>query len=589
MRARSSRRLSVLLALYLLLTGGIAWRLVSVQVVSAQEYRDLAQRQTLRDYELPARRGRLYDRMGDPLAMSLPASTVYADPRVLQEDAVVRAGITPESVAAELAPVMGMEEEGLADRLRADTHFVYLGRQLPRGVGQAVAAMTLPGVGVLEEPARTYPAGGLAAQVIGFVGIDNTGLAGLEHQHDSVLAGQAGRARSERAPGGLMIGAAPIEIEPAAPGADLVLTIDRHIQFAAEDALTRAVKQFDAKGASAIVIDVATGEVLAMASAPSFEPDEISGSDDYARRNRAVTDVYEPGSVNKVITIAAALEEGLVTPDEVFRVPDRFQVGSKTFRDTHSHPETDMSVSEIMSQSSNIGTIQIADQLGEEALYEYVQRFGYGSKTGLGFPGESAGLLPDVSNWSATSLPTIAIGHGVSATLLQVAEVFQTIAADGQWVQPTLLRGSVGADGRIRPAESPRRQRVVSPGTAEAVADMLVGVVESGTGGQAAVAGYNVGGKTGTARKPSQTGPGYVEGAYISSFAGFAPAENPAVVVAVMVDEPKRGYYAGSTAGPLFSEIMGFTLSHRRVAPSEPEGQASADPAAGEMTRGPAG
>ena len=574
-RARPGRRLSLLSLGYLALTVLLVGRLFTVQVVDAATYRGLAERQLQREIELPARRGRLLDRDGEPLALSLSAATIYANPRVL-----VEAGIPARSVAEPLSEVLDRPTGELTALLGKDAQFVYLGRQLPRSVGEQVAAMDLPGIGVVDEPSRAYPAGGLAAQVVGYAGIDGTGLYGLELQHDDLLAGQEGRLRLERAPGGLDIASAPREVSLPQPGADLVLTIDRHIQDAAEQALVDAVARYDALGGSAVVLDVATGEVLAMASAPGFEPDDIGDADDYARRNRAVTDVYEPGSVNKVITVAAALQEGRVRPDERIGVPNRWTIGPKTFRDAHRGPERAMTVAEIVAESSNIGTIRMAERLGNETLHRYVRAFGYGRPTGLGFPGESAGLLPAVDDWSMTSLPTIAIGQGVSATLVQVADVFATVAGGGEWRAPRLVRGRVGANGQLEGLPAPRPQRIVSAEVARLVTSMLVGVVESerGTGSLAAVPGYRVGGKTGTAQKPSTTERGYVEGAYIASFAGFAPAEDPRLVVAVMLDEPTP-YYGGLSAAPVFAEIMGFALPHLRIAPSNPRERATAAPA----------
>ncbi len=547
-------------------------------MLDAPEYRARAEQQARREIELPARRGRLYDRAGEPLAMSLAAASIYADPR-----AIKAGGVDPAIIASRLAPLLGRPAHELLEPLTKDTSFTYLGRQLPYAVGEQVKEMKLAGIGVLEEPTRTYPAPGLAAQVVGFSGIDHQGLAGLELAYEDVLHGQPGRLELEAAPGGLTISGAPKEMDPPRPGTDLVLTLDRQIAAVAERALAEAVERYDALGGSAVVLDVRTSEILAMASAPSFDPNDLSSSDDYARRNRAVTDVFEPGSVSKVVTVAAALEEGLVGVDETFTVPDSYVVGDKRFKDSSPHPEEVMSVSDIMAESSNVGTIKIAQRVGPERLHDYLVKFGFGRATGLDFPGESAGLLPAVEDWWSTSLPTIAIGQGVSATLLQVAGVFQTVATGGVWQEPRLVRGTVDAEGRLVPAPEPERQRAISEETAEVLAQMLTGVVERGTGGLAAVPGYSVAGKTGTAQKPSATSRGYEEGAYIATFAGFAPADDPALVVAVMLDEPTP-IYGGLTAAPVFSEIMEFALAHRRVPPSEPEERATAVPAVAAAT-----
>jgi len=565
-RARGRRRVRLILVLYVLLTVGMAWRLVSVQVVAAEEYRGLASQQAERRIELPAQRGKLYDRAGQPLAMSLVASTIYADPRQIAAEGA-NAGLLAERLA-EVLDAAGQDVDAgeLREQLQRDTGFTYLARQVPREVGERVAALGLAGIGVLEEPTRVYPAGSLAGSVLGLAGIDHTGLTGLESEYDEVLSGRPGELHIESAPGGVEISAAPREVRPPEPGTDVVLTLDRAVQAAAEDALAGAVEEHDADGAAAVVLDVDTGEVLALASVPATE-------DGATAQNRAVVDAYEPGSVNKVITVAAALEEGLAAPSELLDVPAQVTVGDGTFSESEGHEAGTMTLFDAIVRSSNTATIELAQRLGPDRLHEYVERFGYGRPTGIGFPGESAGILPEVSQWSQTSLPSIAIGYGASSSLLQVADVFGTIASGGAWVQPSLVRGTVGADGRLVPADAPERRRVVSPETAEAVAEMLVGVVEDedGTGQLGAVPGYGVGGKTGTARKPSMTERGYEPGAYIASYAGFAPAEDPAIVVAVMVDRPRAGeIYGGVVAAPIFSRIMDFTLAHQRIAPTRP-------------------
>ncbi len=566
-RARSGRRLGVFLLIYLLLTVAIGWRLVTVQVVSADEYRAAAEQQATREVTLPAERGAIYDRAGDPLAISVPASTVYANPRLL-----ARAEIDPTYVAADLEPLLDADLDALMERLTRDSGFVYLGRQLPRAVGEQVAAMRLPGIGVVEEPRRRYPAGPLAAQVVGFAGLDGEGLSGLEVALEAELAGEPGLLRQERAPGGVEISASPRQVEPSVPGRDVVLTLDRPIQDAAERLLAEAVDEHDAIGASAVVLDVETGEILAMASQPGYDPAAIGEATAYERRNRAVTDVFEPGSVNKAITVAAAIEEGVVDPGETFEVPTSITIGGKPFSDASHRAAGPLTVEEIMAQSSNVGTIQIAQRLEEAQLLEHLRAFGLGTPSGADFPGESGGIVPHLEHWYATTKPTVAIGHGVSGTLLQTAGVFQTIANDGVRVEPRVVRGSVEDGALVAAAETPRHD-VLSPSTAAAVRDLLVAAVEDGTGEAAAVPGYRVAGKTGTAQKPSTTSRGYEPGAYIATFGGFAPAEEPSVAIAVMVDEPQGDFYGGVVAAPLFAELMDAALARRRVTPSDATGR----------------
>ncbi|MBW3605515.1 MAG: penicillin-binding protein 2 [Actinobacteria bacterium] len=562
--ARSTRRLRGVLVVYLIITLALGWRLVDIQVLSAPGYRELARRQTERDIELPAERGKVYDRTGEPLAISLPTATIVANPRQIADPDV---DVDVNDLARRLSRVLPERTDEIAARLRQDRGFVYLARQQPHEIGVRIAELDLPGIQVLDEPKRTYPAGSLAAQIIGFAGTDNTGLSGLERQYDSLLAGVPGSMVAQRAPQGLEISSAPRVGEPPVAGTDLVLTLDSEVQATTERLLADAVKRYKAEGASAVVIDVDTSEILAMASLPSYEPATIGEASGYERRNRVVTDAYEPGSVNKAVTAAAALEEGVITPGKRIRIGSSHTVAGKTFTDSHSTAKA--TLAEIIRDSSNIGSIKLAERLGPEKLHEYLVRFGYGSSTALEFPGETGGLLADVDDWSGTSLPTIAIGHGVAASLLQVAQVYATIARGGEYTDPVLVRGTVGSDGALEATAEARSRRVVSEHTASLLADMLVDVVDDGTGGNAAVHGYRVAGKTGTAQKPREGAPGYQPGAYVGSFVGFAPADRPEVVVAVSVDEPKKGYYGGSTAAPLFSELMRFTLGHRRVPPSD--------------------
>jgi cell division protein FtsI (penicillin-binding protein 3) len=564
-----------MLAIYTVVILAVAGKLVQVQVVRAEEYAERGVAQRARSIELPARRGRLYDREGQVLATSVDAATVYADPRAFRpgetpDGLPVPPAADPRAVAQALAPLLGRDVADIEPLLTRDAHFVYLARQLDRSVGAQVNELGLPGIGVLTEPRRVYPAGQLAGQVVGFTDIDGVGLHGLEFQHDGVLRGRPGQLVLERAPGGLDIASGVRELAPPLAGADLVLTIDREIQHVAERAALEAVERFSAVGASVVVMDAATGDVLAMASAPGFDPGDRGEVDPANLRNRAVTDVFEPGSVQKAITAAAALEEGVVTPDTVMTVADSIRVGNKTFTDSHRHPTVEMTFTEVMEESSNVGTIMVAQQLGEERLADYLARFGYGQRLGVGFPGESPGLIMPVDQWWSTSLPTIAIGQGVATTLLQTASFYATLANDGIATQPRILRGTVGEDGRLTPAEPGATRRVVSETTARQVREMLATVVvgESGTGKRAAVPGYTVAGKTGTARKPLVDGRGY-SGQYIASFVGMAPAEDPQLVVAVMVDEPFP-IYGGVVAAPVFSEVMQFSLLQRRVQPTHP-------------------
>lgn len=573
---RVQRRLMSTLLVYAMLFGLVGWRLVDVQVRNADVYADRGASQRERIVELPSRRGRLYDRDGNVLATSVDAATIYMDPRVFNAS-VSESGLElppaadREAAAAALAPLVGVSAEELAARFDTDKHFVYVGRQLDWQVGQDVLALGLPGVGVITEPRRVYPAGGLAGQLIGFTGIDGEGLTGLELVNDALLSGQAGTLGLERAPGGLSIASAVREIEPAVPGTDLVLTIDRDIQDAAQRAAANAVEEFNALSASVVVLEVGTGDVLAIASAPGYDPNvRLPGGED-TWRLKAVTDVFEPGSVQKAVTAAAALEEGIVTADTILMVPDNIRVGNKTFTDAHDHPVEEMSFAKIIETSSNVGTIMVAKELGQERLGGWLDKFGFGKLTGVGLPGESSGLVRPTQDWWSTSLPTIAIGQGIAMTLLQAANFYATIANDGVQVTPRVVRGTVGEDGRLTPAAAGASERKVSVATAESLQQILGSVVngDNGTGARAAVPGFTVGGKTGTARKPLADGRGYSE-KYIATFAGFAPVNNPRIVVAVMVDEPYP-IWGGVVAAPTFASVMAAALLEFDVPPTDPQ------------------
>lgn len=565
-------RLRWLLGVYLLIALLVVGQLVRIQLVDTPGYADLSASQRARIIELPGERGRIYDREGDVLATTIQSATIYADPRAFQPTTTPDGLIRPPAadaaeVARTLAPLLDRDADSLTERLTSDAHFVYLARQLDHEVGVQVRELGLEGIGVLGEPQRVYPAGGLAGQVVGFTGIDGDGLQGLEARFEDLLLGRPGLLTLERAPGGLDIASGTRELTPSEPGTDLVLTLDREVQHAAERAAADVVDEFDAEGASVVVLEVATGDVLAMASVPTFDPNDLNGAEPSAWRNRTVTDMFEPGSTQKALTIAAAIEEGIVDEHSVLRVPPGISVGGKTFTDATPQPTSDWTMTEIMERSSNVGTIEVAKELGPERLEAYLRSFGEGSSTGTGFPGEAAGLLMPSDQWWGTSLPTISIGQGVAVTLLQLANSYATLANDGVAVTPRIVRGTVGEDGRLTPAAEPVERRVVSADTAQQVQRMLEKVVsgENGTGHRAAVEGYQVAGKTGTARKPSADARGY-SGEYVATFVGFAPVEDPALVVAVMVDEP-RPFYGGLVAAPVFSEVMRTALASRRVLP----------------------
>jgi cell division protein FtsI (penicillin-binding protein 3) len=562
-RRDGRRRLLALLAVAVLAFLAIAGRLLVLQVLDAGSLDQAAARQRLHTIELPAERGRIFDRDGDDLALSVPARTVYAQPRLVHDRA---------RTARRLARLLGRSSRQLAALLASRTPWVYLARKLPVATGEAVARLRLPGVGVLGDTARRYPSGRVAGQVLGFVGDDGSGLAGVEQQYDGLLRGRPGQLLLEQDPHGHAIPQGQSSQEAAEPGTDLVLTIDQDLQYVTEGALARAVKQFHARSGSVVVLAPATGEVLAMANVPSFDPNHFASSRPEARKNRAVTDVYEPGSTNKTITAAAALQAGVVTPRTEVTVPPALELcpGVKTFHDSHAHGTETLSFAQVVAQSSNIGTIQVARQLGAERLARTELDFGYGRRTGIELPGESPGIVTPLAAWRCTDLGVNAIGQGVAVTVTQMASVYATVANGGVLQPPTLLRGSIDASGRYHPARHAPGRRVLSQKTARTLARILQGVVgEGGTGTMAALDDWTVAGKTGTARKPNPNARGYLPGAYVASFIGFAPAERPAVAVAVMLDQPTP-IFGGVVAAPVFKEVAGYALRRLGVLPDKP-------------------
>jgi cell division protein FtsI (penicillin-binding protein 3) len=452
--------------------------------------------------------------------------------------------------------------------ISAPGRFVYLARRVDLDVARRIDRLGLPGIGLLDESKRHYPAGGLGSQVVGFVGVDDVGLAGLELEYDELLAGRPGEMVVEQDPAGRPIPQGERKMEPPSAGADLVLTIDRDLQYQAQRALAASVQANQAKGGSVVIMDPATGEILAMATYPWFDANRFSEAAPEVIRNRAVTDVYEPGSVNKVITAAGALEEGIIGLREVLRVPDHHLLGDKVFHDAHPHPVERMTLADVIAQSSNIGTIMVADRLGKERLDAYLRRFGFGEETKLRFPGEADGILLDADDWWVTSMGTIPIGQGIAVTPLQMLSVYATVANEGVRVEPTLVRGHVEPGGRFVRSREPVRRRVVSVQTARILTRMLAHAVREGTGQAAEIPGYWVAGKTGTARKPLEDALGYSD-RYVASFLGFAPARHPRVVVAAILDEPVT-VYGGIAAAPLFREVTRFALAHLQVAPERP-------------------
>jgi cell division protein FtsI (penicillin-binding protein 3) len=559
MRPFPTQRLVALLAVMLLAFTGIVVRLASLQGTRVQDGQTLAQYgldHRLRTVPLPAERGAIRDRHGAPLAISLDARDVYANPELVTD---------PEGEAEEIAAILHVKPKTLLPQLTADGTFAYLARQVDEDVAARIEELRLPGIGFLSVPKRYYPAGSLGAQVLGFVGVDGIGLAGLEQEWDAELAGIPGERTAEVAPNGLAIAQGEhVEREPV-DGVDLITTLDRQIQYRAQQALAAAVAANHAKAGTIVVLDPKTGDIYAMASVPGFDANRFAEVDPDVWRNRAITDAFEPGSVLKVVTAAAALETGTVSMTERFQVPDAMKIDEFTIHDSHPHPVQTMTLSDIIAQSSNIGIAKVAERMGGDRLDDFLRRFGFGEGTGVGFPGESRGVLPALDDWTASSVATFSYGQGMTVTPLQMASVYATIANGGVWVQPRLVRATRLPDGEVRSAPPPTTRRVLDEGTADLLTQMLALVVADGTGTTARVQGYQVAGKTGTALKP-EAGGGYAE-RYVASFIGFLPASAPRLVIAGFIDEPTT-IYGSIAAGPLFQQVARFAIQRLGIAPA---------------------
>ncbi|WP_328783411.1 penicillin-binding protein 2 [Streptomyces canus] len=579
------------LALTLVLAAFVV-RLLQVQAVDASTYAAKAEQNRYVGYTLAAERGGITDRDGVALATSEDAYDITADPTLFsREELKIDDG--PEQAAALLAPILGQDQEAIVKKLRPKDkklrYALLANRQTPqvwkqiKDLKSALAAKsgTDPGTanllaGVLSVPTtkRVYPNGDLAAGILGWVNADGKGGGGVEQQLNSLLAGKDGKIRYAQS-GGRQVPTVGSTETPAVPGSDVELTIDRDIQWAAQQAITEQVKESKADRGYVIVQDTQTGQVLAMANSPGFDPNDLSKASSVNMGNAALQDAYEPGSTAKVMSMAAVLEQGVATPLTHVIVPNRLHRGDRLFKDDIDHETWHLTLNGVLAKSSNIGTILATGQLGKtqaqanQVLYSYLHKFGLGRYSGLDFPGETPGILAKPADWSTSQQYTIPFGQGVSLNAMQAASVYSTIANGGVRVEPTLVRGTKGPDGRFTPAAKPKETRVVSAKTAKTLARMLESVVddEEGTGTKARIPGYRVAGKTGTANRVDPA-TGKYKG-YTSSFAGFAPADKPRITVYCAIQNATSGsYFGGQICGPVYKQVMEFALKTLQVPPT---------------------
>ena len=561
-KAAHAGRFSFLLAALAFAFLAVAARLVYLQVVAAPAYATRAADQRTRDITLAPQRGSIYDREGEPLAVSMEARTVYATPYAVED---------PAGAATALASVLGGDAATYEAKLRKDTGFVYIARKVDMERAAALEKLDLKGIDFLEDSRRSYPSGELACQVLGFVGIDDEGLSGIEKYYDELLAGQPGTILAERDPFGRPIPGGVMKSEDPVDGQNIVLTIDKDIQYQAQVELTAAVEKWKAKSGTIIVMDPRDGEIYAMASTPGFNPNDYGKATADATRNRAITDTYEPGSTVKSLTAAAVIDKGLFTPESMFSLPPTLKVGGRTIGEAHGRGTVNWSLSQIVTNSSNVGAVKLGMALGPQGLYEYFNKFGLTEKTGIDYPGEGKGWLPPTADWSASTIGTVPFGQGISMTTVQLARALSSIANGGELPTPHFLLDlpdDPGAD-LVWP-----KRRAISPEAAATTTDVLQLVITEGTGDAAAVPGYEVAGKTGTAQKARTDGRGYAGGKYVASFSGFLPAEDAQVLIIVSLDEPSNAIYGGVVAAPVFSKLGAFSVSHLKIPPTS---QASVD------------
>lgn len=542
------KRRARLLALVLLVPFVlISMKLAEIQILDSDKYASMgvAQRVLVRD--ITPERGTITDRNGNILAVTEPAFSIIADPSLIDD---------PDFVLSKLSKITVFDEDEVAPRLNnKKSRYAVVARHVDEATKKRVQSQSLPGISVIKDNKREYPGRDVAANVIGFVGTEMNGLGGIEFMLDSSLSGKKGKEVVERDPQGREIPSNIRNVEKAVRGNDVMTTIDQGLQYEAQRVVVQEVGATRSKGGTAIVADIKTGEILTMVSVIGGPDNPVAAP--ATDRNYAVTDVYEPGSTNKVITVAGALEEKIISPSTTFTVADRITFDEKDFVDHDPHEPMVWTAGDILRESSNVGTIMISNQLKKRRLDSYMRQFGFGSKSALNFPGEAKGILLDPDDWSDTSIATVPIGNGLAVTPLQMLSVYMTIANGGIKVEPKLIRGFIDENGDKHNSSMGATSRVISERTASQLQTMLRGAVSDGTGKLAHIPGYSVAGKTGTARKPPYNKPPYK---YIASFAGFAPASNPSIAAIVVLDEPQGQIYGGSVAAPVFSRVVQSAL-----------------------------
>ncbi|TKJ35380.1 penicillin-binding protein [bacterium (candidate division B38) B3_B38] len=553
-------RISLLILVVFIWMGLILWRLVSLQVYQRDRLAQRGKIQRERTIKLNPKRGRIYDRNGKELAVNVEMTSIYALPTEVTN---------PSQTASKLAKVLPVKRSILEKRLRSNKSFVWIERKVEPEPTQQIRELKLPGIGFLKEDKRYYPQGKLASHVIGFAGVDSQGLNGLEHLYDREIRGESGMEltlidakRRDFLPEG-------ITRKEATSGNDIVVNIDAIIQYIAEKELAETVRTTGAKGGSVVIMNPRSGEVLAIANQPDYDPNNFARYSESSWRNRAVTDIYEPGSTFKILLLAMALEEKVVGLDDHFYCGEGgIEVAGSYIRD--HKPYGVLSTKQIIEYSSNVGAIIIGSRIGKQKLYHHVQRYGFGKKTRIDLPGESGGIVLPFRKWSGVSVGSISIGQEICVTPLQLLTIASAIANEGYVMKPRVVKKVLSRRGELLNEFSPSPvRRIISPQTAQQLLNIMIAVVERGTGTAAKLPGYIIAGKTGTAQKFDPVAQRYGPDKYVASFIGFLPANDPVIAMIVVIDEPQGSYYGGEVAAPLFKEIAQQLVKYLRIPPRQ--------------------
>jgi len=562
-KKRSYKILSIFVFMSLVLVS----RLLFIQIVKHSFYVDRSYDQRLRIITLSPDRGDIFDRNGNLLATSINSYSVFAVPASVKDK---------DKVAGILSKTLGENKYGIFLKLSSNKPFVWIKRKIEEPVVKALMDKKIAGIGFLPEKKRVYPNKKLASQVLGFVGMDNQGLSGIELSYDRFLRGQEGKLISERDPRGREILTSTLrELKASTNGMNITLTIDEPIQYKAEQEIKRAVVSNNAKNGCVIVMDVKSGEILALATYPDFDPNEYQKFKENVWYNRVVTDVYEPGSTFKLITVASAIEENKIKKDSKVFCPDQVELGGKTIKNSHKlkFKTKYLLIEEILGESVNVGAVEIAKMMGKNKFYDHIRDFGFGSFTGIDLPGESRGMLKGVKDWNQPDIGMVSFGQSIAITPIQLISAIAAIANKGNRLKPILVKKIESVDQNYLKVNMPEHARqVISEKTGKDVLLLSEAVVEKGTGRPAKIAGFRIGGKTGTAQKAKSGGGGYIPGSYVSSFVGIAPISMPRIVVLAIIDEPQPHYWGERVAAPVFREVADFSIRRLNIAPDKKSG-----------------